>query len=204
MNYKNILIFIFLSVFLFTTSVIIGCDINLKDRIINPKGWNLPDLKRMEKKTTEYKKFTGIESTIQIDFYSYEDEKQYFIYNKYYNKDWVFDPNTDVVEWIGSLTIYRIYESQEILCYEYICIKEQPRPKYKSESKSKSQDKMKYPYGVVGGVTGPMVLRYIFDIDGDGINESLLPIGREPENLLLSILQYKYEQLQQKKDKQID
>ena len=185
---------IFIIICLFSNSVCLGCEISLEDRIINPEGWNLPDLSRLEKLSSEKKKFPGIEHIIQIDLYVYDEEVKkalYSIHNKQiiYNKSsgsWSVK-NANVVEWVKALVVYKIKESQEILCYTYRCISEEtPRPKDYGDFS-----------GVVGGVAGVSVESYIFDFDRDGINESLLPSCRSKE-LLLSILQYKYEQLQQK------
>jgi hypothetical protein len=184
-KYISVVLFGFIAITAFCSDSII------EKRIINPLGWNLPDLSYLEKESTEVKEYPGISKKMIVDTYEYKGKKDtphYYIYNKQILKGGVVDLNNEVREWVKGLKIFNVEGEKEVICYRYDCVKEST-PRQKEVEKKKDESVL-----IVDGVVGFWVSRYILDLEGDGIYESLFSAYEKDmtqKEVLISVLKLK-------------
>jgi hypothetical protein len=197
MNMKNRIKYIsVLGLFGFIAITSFCSDPIIEKRIINPLGWNLPDLSYLEKESTEVKEYPGISKKIIVETYEYKGKgfpPHYYIYNKQILKGGVVDLNNEVREWVEGLKIFNVEGEKEVICYQYDCV--QGETLSSKEVQKKEVEKKELLSGLtVNGVAGFWVSCYILDIDGDGIYESLFSAYEKDmtkEEVLISVLKLK-------------
>lgn len=160
------------------------------ERILDPQGWNLPDVKMLTLEKVENRTYPGIPCDIKIEFYGYMDRYKagagYYILNPPADSNKTIEPSLLMKEKVEGLDIYRS-SNGIILCYRYSCITEG----LTEESQLKvSRSLIRFiPTTTYGGK-----IAFIADLNNDGVNESCYRLsGHEvkDEKLLISILKAK-------------
>jgi hypothetical protein len=156
----------------------------LNERYINPKGWNLPDPACLALVKAEKMAYPGIPFEITAEIRQAELEQLYYIKNPLFMVGESFRQDLFVKEEVCALTIYRKRDG-EILCYRYVRLLEGLVPGSQPEAAKSPPSSM-----IIDGVQ----ISYVFDLDNDGINESMIhaPYKQAEElRLLISIIKCK-------------
>jgi hypothetical protein len=135
--------------------------------VLNPKGWNLPDTKRMTFVKVETLDIAGIPFEIRVEKWRGKSETTYRIRNRHYGTLQALAANRLVWENPLDLFIYRTPD-EKILCYFYA---------------REITDKAGFTYGAVE--------TYICDLDDDGMNEFQMETDLDPNKLLTSFARIK-------------
>lgn len=135
--------------------------------VLNPKGWNLPDTRRMILAKVERLTIADIPFEIRVEVWTENTETIYQIKNLLYGSLPALTANRPVLENPLGLSIFKTPEGKT-LCYEYC---------------REITDKSGFTYGAV--------ITYICDLDDDGLNEFQMESGVEPTKLLTAIIKIK-------------
>jgi hypothetical protein len=137
------------------------------EMVLNPKGWNLPDTKRMIPARVEKLTLADIPFEIRVEVWTGNTETTYQIRNLLYGSLPALTANRPVLENPLDLFIFKTPEGKT-LCYRYC---------------RQITDKSGFAYGAV--------ITYICDLDDDGLNEFQMEAGIEPAKLLTAIIKIK-------------
>lgn len=151
---------------------------------INLKGWNLPDPACLPFVRNEKVTYPGVPFDITEEKLDPKPDQLLYINNPLFLVGGSFYPNIFVKEEVLELKIYKT-PNGEILCYRYMRIFQGLLPESKPEAAKLPASSM-----IIDGVQ----ISYIFDLDNDGINESMIdaPAKKAEElKLLISILKSK-------------
>jgi hypothetical protein len=157
-------VFTYIALFLF---VLLHLDGAWTEIVLNPKGWNLPDTKRMIFVKVENLAMAGIPFEIQVETWTADSETTYRIKNLLYGSLPALAANRPVLENPLDLFVFKTPDGKT-LCYEY---------------SREITNKAGFTYGAV--------TTYICDLDDDGLNEFQMEAGVEPIKLLMSIMRIK-------------
>jgi hypothetical protein len=172
--------------------------IDLSKRVFNLKGWNIPNISKMEKISAENVKIIEYLPKFLVETYrriKYDKKKKYFSYT-IPNKRILDGKRVDLKEDISTyrsdgvmrLKVYKTIDGQRILCYQFLY--ELSTLPYENLLHNLATRRLKSSE-VMGGLLGAASDNYIVDLDGDGIYES--SFGAFNNELLFEyILAFKY------------
>jgi hypothetical protein len=154
--------------------------IDLSKRYFNLKGWNVPDISKMKKISTEKVKIIDympeflVETYRKIKYDKKTNPHEYIILNKKILKDKRVDLKEDLSTYQGNyvqdLTVYKTGDGNRVLCYKYTYgTGTQPYQEllqYLSNRRINSWE-------IMGGSYDSITMVYLADLDGDEIYESL-------------------------------
>lgn len=156
---------IFACIFLF--SVFLQSEDAWTEMVLNPKGWNLPDIGKMTLARVEKVSLTSVPCEIQVETWIGKSENKYTTKNLLYGSLPALVGGRPVLENPLDLFVFKTPDGRT-LCYEY---------------SRQITDKAGFTYGAV--------TTYIADLDDDGHCEFQMEVGVEPNELLKSIIRIK-------------
>jgi len=182
-------------ILLFLVSEIL-CGIDFEKLItLNPRGWNLPDISKLEKATAKEIILVEMPPIISIAYKKRKDLKDAFLrtINRRIANENKGDDNSIYsykVEYFNSLKVYIFKENNKILCYHFSRI---------VSDKTAKDFINEYNYGLQNGfffdegIEGNFESTFIFDADNDGIFESSVfaPPDGKMQGMLKEIFNYK-------------
>jgi len=159
-------------------SIIFGIDIKYPDCIYNLTGWNIPDISKLNKVSTEIVAYSKYLPKITVETYKYEYDAEndiipYMIINKRILNgkkiDLREDLNTYRREWVQALKIFRLIAGKRIVLYQYDYVRGSSASEVFRRHQKSMKEQKKFITGIPGGGWESV---FIIDFDNDGIFES--------------------------------